>query len=61
MSNPTPEELAALNVILPYDLVVNEDLAKGTKAEGVNMLGVDDWENIMTKLDEHGIIIKRRD
>jgi len=61
-TKPTPDELGAITppLVLPYDLTVDEDLPKGTKAEGDNVIGPDDWEKAFMWLDSHGFTINRR-
>ena len=57
MSAPIPEALGTLQIRIPF--MVNEDLPAGT--EGENILGAQDWEHILIRLDEAGYLIRRRE
>lgn len=57
MTHPTPDELGRLQIAIPF--TVTEDLAAGTA--GDNVLGAQDWESILIRLDEAGYLIRRRE
>lgn len=57
MRLPTPEELGRLQIAIPF--TVSEDLAAGTA--GDNVLGAQDWEAILIRLDQAGYLIRRRE
>jgi hypothetical protein len=54
---PTPEALGTLQISIPFR--VTEDLPAGM--DGENILGAQDWEHILIRLDEAGYLIRRRE
>ncbi len=53
---PTPEDLGQLQIHIPF--TVSDDLRAGE--EGDNVLGAEDWEQILIRLDEAGYLVRRR-
>ena len=57
MRHPTPEELGALELTIPF--VMGVTVPQGER--GVILLSEHDWAELLPRLDQHGIILRRRE